>query len=344
MNDRRKLFFWAGLTLLTLAVFLLWPQASPHNASEESNVSQTHPEKPEASPSGEESRAASNNPDFFHDRAKRNEEGLTKALTTPIDFYGIVLDQHDQPVSAAQVVFSIVSAFDFVNPKQQTGTVSGPDGRFSIGDKQGASIYVKVSHPDYLFSPSAQQSSSFYQNPNAVKKEQLPTKDHPAVFRLIKKGATEPLLRIKQVLRNVPKSGQAMRVGLTGQNASDLAIQVWTSPRPAGAANNAPFDWKMRIEVPGGGLVAYEDAYQFEAPEDGYMPSVEFAMPVGGIEGKWRDRLEETFFVKLANGSYARMRFEMIAGGNHFAVVESYYNPSGSRNLEYDQANVVKSP
>ena len=32
--------------------------------------------------------------------------------------------------------------------------------------------------------------------------------------------------------------------------------------------------------------------------------------------------------MKLGNGNYARMRFQLVAGGNHFAVVESYYNPS----------------
>lgn len=329
--------------MLTLAIFLLWPKAPPHKAEGKTAIAQKHSERPEPSPMGEESKAALNSPEFFHDRAKQNEEGLTKALRTPIDFFGVVLDQHDQPVSGAQVVYSIVSTFDFVNPKQQSGNASGPDGRFSIVGKQGASIYVKVSHPDYLFSPSAQQTFSFYQNPNAVRKEALPAQGHPAVFRLIKKVETEPLFKLKQVLRNVPKSGQAVRAGLTGKKSGDVTVQAWTSPRPAGAANNAPFMWKVRLEVPGGGLVAYEDQYQFEAPEGGYVPSVEFEMPASGIDGKWRDRFEESYFVQLPNGNYARMRFQMIAGGAHFAVVESYYNPSGSRNLEYDAEKALPS-
>lgn len=340
MKNRRKWLVVAGLAFLVLAIFLLWPKASLHN-EKEPTTTQAQSERRELLPSGQKSKAALNSPEFFHEQAKRNEEGLTKALKTPIDFFGIVVDQHDQPVPGAQVVYSIVSTLDFVNPKQQTGEVSGADGRFSVLRRQGASIFVKVSHPDYLFSPSAQKTFSFYENPNAVEKEQLPSREQPAVFRLIKKGDAEPLLKQKQVLRNVPKNGQAVGVGLSGKKSGDATIQAWTSPRPTGAANNAPFDWKVRVEVPGGGLVAYEDAYQFEAPQDGYAPSVEFAMPVGGIDGKWRDRFEETYFVKLANGNYARMRFQMIAGGAHFAVVESYYNPSGSRNLEYDPAKTV---
>jgi len=323
--------------LLALAVFLLWPKASPHK-QEEPTTTQTQPERErhEPSPSGHESKVALNSPEFFHERAKRNEGGVTKALKTPINFYGIVVDQHDQPVVGAQVVYSIVSTLDFVNPRQHAGQVSGPDGRFSILGKHGASIYVKVSHPNYMFSPSAQKTFSFYQNPNAVQNERLPAQDQPEVFRLIKKGIAEPLLKLKQVLRNVPKSGQAVRVALTGEKSGDVTVKAWTSSRPAGEANNAPFAWRVRVEVPGGGLVAYESQYQFEAPEGGYLPSVEFAMPESGINGRWRDRFEQTYFVKLANGNYARMNFQMIAGGAHFAVVESYYNPSGSRNLEYD--------
>lgn len=344
MKNRRNWFGWSAFALIVVIIVLLWTKSAAHKANE-SPITKTTSEMPEPPSKAGESKPAVNSSEYFHDRGKRNEEGLTSALATPIDFFGIVLDQHNQPVPGAQVAFSIVSTLDFVNPKQQTGELSGEDGRFSVLGKRGASIFVKVSHSDYFFSPSAQQTFSFYQNPDAVKNEQLPGRAQPAVFRLIKKGDAEPLLKQKQVLRNVPKNGQPVRVGLAGPNGGDLNIHAWTSPRPAGAANNAPFDWRVRVEVPGGGLLAYEDVYQFEAPAEGYTPSVEFAMPAGGIDGKWRDRFEGTFFVKLANGNYARMRFQMIAGGNHFAVVESYYNPTpGSRNLEFDPAKVVKTP
>lgn len=66
--------------------------------------------------------------------------------------------------------------------------------------------------------------------------------------------------------------------------------------------------------------------------------AIEFEMPFAGIDGKWRDLFEQTYFVKLESGGYVRMRFQMIGSGGYVAVVESYYNPSGSRNLEYDSA------
>jgi hypothetical protein len=249
-----------------------------------------------------------------------------------VNFYGKVVDETGSPVEGASIRYSVPSNLAEIGKGTGQGPTTDSGGLFSITGKTGAGITVFASHPNYYSTNQSSGQFKYFENT-----EKNPSLSNPAIFVLRKKGDAEPLVKEKQVLRNVPKNGQSVRVGLAGANGGDLTIQAWTSPRPAGAANNMPFDWKVRVEVPGGGLVAYDDAYQFEAPAEGYVPSVEFAMPASGIDGKWRDRFEETFFVKLANGNYARMRFQMIAGGNHFAVVESYYNPTpGSRNLEYD--------
>ncbi|MFZ4777554.1 MAG: hypothetical protein ACOYM3_19465 [Terrimicrobiaceae bacterium] len=271
---------------------------------------------------------------------KPKEEVIKEYFSKQIDFYGVVKDDADNPVAGANIEYSVYSSWLSPNQKAVAGPQTDGNGRFAITGKQGASIFVKVMHLSFYETGQSHINFSF-----AKPVEPLPTASNPYVFVLRKKGDAEPLLKQKQVLRNVPKDGQPVRVALAGVSGTDLTIQAWTSPRPAGAVNNAPFEWKVRVEVPEGGLVAYEDAYRFEAPAEGYAPSVEFAMPASGIDGKWRDRFEETFFVKLANGNYARMRFQMIAGGNHFAVVESYFNPTpGSRNLEFDPAKIVKSP
>ena len=94
--------------------------------------------------------------------------------------------------------------------------------------------------------------------------------------------------------------------------------------------------------MPNGGLAPNQDEREFQAPEGGYQPAIEFTMPAEGIDGRWQDRLDERYFVKLANGHYARMSIQVTAGSNHFAVVESYYNPGGSRNLEYDPRREVE--
>ena len=58
-------------------------------------------------------------------------------------------------------------------------------------------------------------------------------------------------------------------------------------------------------------------------------------------EADWSSRAHRAYFLKLANGNYARVSFEMVAGGDHFFQLESFLNPSGSRNLEFDPAKAI---
>jgi hypothetical protein len=48
----------------------------------------------------------------------------------------------------------------------------------------------------------------------------------------------------------------------------------------------------------------------------------------------WKDDVDLKFYYRLADGRYGRMTFSMIAGGQHFFMIDSLPNPSGSRNLE----------
>ncbi len=51
---------------------------------------------------------------------------------------------------------------------------------------------------------------------------------------------------------------------------------------------------------------------------------------------EWHDKAALNYFVKLGNGNYGRIRFEMVPYGEHFFLIESYLNLFGSRLLEGD--------
>jgi hypothetical protein len=332
---RRHYVLIAGLAVAVFLIAIFYFSSKQPSASEEKNPSIAAPTSKEIQSPGTTFVVPSAPdpalPNVGAAQQQIQERRWDAVFAHAVNFYGKVVDENGTPIQGASVHYSVPSNLLQIGK----GTIEGPmtdvNGLFSITGKTGAGITVIVAHSDfYSTDQSAKQFSYFRET------ERNPSASDPAVFVLRKKGVAEPLLKLKQVLRNMPKDGRTVQVGLTGEKAADVTVQAWTSPRPAGAANNAPFAWKVRVEVPGGGLVANADQFQFEAPENGYAPAVEYEMPASGIDGKWRDRFEQTYFVKLGNGDYARMRFQMIAGGNHFAVVESYYNPSGSRNLEYD--------
>jgi hypothetical protein len=257
-------------------------------------------------------------------------------FSQPIDLYAKVVDETGAPISSAETQYSVYSEWLKPNQRPVTGPRSDPSGMFAITGRKGSSIFVRVTHPDFY---ETEQSKGNFSHTDSGGFSS--SASQPVIFVLQKKGVAEPLVNLRQV-KPVPKNGAEAKMNI-GEDGSRLVVQAWTSPPNPGAVNGVPFAWKCRVSVPGGGLIPYNDEYRFTAPEKGYAPSADFEMPEAGRDGKWRDRFEQLYFLKFANGRYARIRLQMIADGGHFAVVESYYNPSGSRNLEYNPSKTISS-
>lgn len=311
---RRSYLLAAGATIVLLVLLAIMFFGRPKVDVEKRIQSRdTHPDWP-ASPTS-------------NSRIVSKQEIPEPYFAHAIDFYGTVVDETGAPVSGAEVSYLVLSQLADIEKRYVTGPVSDADGGFSITGKRGASISVSVAHPDYHETDQSFREFLYFSD-----KSNLPTQAAPAKFVLRKKDVVMPLTKLTQDLV-VPKDGKEVQIGIVQMGASDLTLQVWTSAPREDASGNAPFPWKLRLTVPGGGLVPYDGKVSLEAPENGYESSFEFDMPIGGRGGKWRDNYDQTFYVRLKGGHYARIRFRMFAGGGHFAAIESYYNPSGSRKL-----------
>jgi hypothetical protein len=110
-----------------------------------------------------------------------------------------------------------------------------------------------------------------------------------------------------------------------------MVVQCWTDDQ--GKRPGQKFNWRCKLTVPGGGLQVLTGEFPFLAPESGYQPSVEIDMPAS-LDVGWRNKAATSYFLRLGNGDYARIEFEMIPYGEHFAMVKCYLNSTGSRNLE----------
>ena len=95
------------------------------------------------------------------------------------------------------------------------------------------------------------------------------------------------------------------------------------------------FNWQLRI-IASGGLLETKEEFPFLAPENGYSAEVEFNHPVT-LEDAWQTTIERKYFIRLADGRYGRIEFRLLARNGVFTM-QSYLNPSGSRNLEYSEA------
>lgn len=327
------------ITVVLLALGLWWQLQSPQpEPTEQAPVATNTPSEPSAS----ETQTSATPPEQAA-RLKEAADLVDKIFSSPIDFYGRAVDQHGNPVPHADVGYTAADKFNR-SGTNYTGQTDA-QGFFQITGIQGAALGVAVRKVGYYFinetdktSPSSAATFGYSMGPDSYRRVP-PTKENPAVFILHKMGETVPLIRVEQSSR-IPKDGTPSTVDLMHGRLSpsgNFRVEAWTEA-PAGGRK---FTWRCRVTVPGGGLVERKGQFDFEAPEDGYAESVEIDMSATS-EG-WSSQQQRDFFVKLPDRRYARVNFTMIAGGNHYFLLESFLNPtSGDRNLEFDPEKAIK--
>ncbi len=96
----------------------------------------------------------------------------------------------------------------------------------------------------------------------------------------------------------------------------------------------------MRISVLNGGLQTSVEEFPFSAPTSAYQPSLllDDRTPKPPM---WSDLYEGGEFYFQSGSNYGRIDVEMISGKD-WVRIKSWVNPSGSTNLEFDQAELVR--
>jgi hypothetical protein len=260
----------------------------------------------------------------------------------PFNFYGKVLDENGQAVAGAMVKMSVGGELGSTKGETEHQVQSAPDGLFSLEGVHGMSVSVSVAKEGYYTLPEKHPGAWWWME-RGFKPGTMPTKDQPAIFSLKKKGPTEPLIVLKtNGSVNVPPDGTAVEYNLERRRVvkgqpGTFNVQLWADAHDPKSPQ--PYRWKYRITVPGGGLQPIQNEYEFSAPSSGYQEFIENEV-APGVSG-WNDSREQMYFVKLADGKYARIRFEVRALGDFF-IEDGYLNPSGSQNLEFDPAKRIK--
>jgi hypothetical protein len=263
---------------------------------------------------------------------------------TPIAFYGKVVDENGTPVAEANINFTWTDLS--ADGSSGSRTSSDEYGLFALQGVTGKNLHVEVSKAGYYsFNPSG----LYYNYAGGEVQIFVPDMANPVVFRLKKRGIAEHLIHVHAGAGGLegirtPKDGSPVGVSLTTGNEvngqGDLIVQCWTDDQ--GKSSGEDYNWKCQITAPGGGILQRTDDLEFQAPTNGYQVSDVIDMPTS-LGNQWARDVKRNYFVRLANGNYARINFEMIAGGTHFFQLESFLNPNGSPNLEFDP-NQVSNP
>lgn len=336
--------YLAVLTFAICVIFLWFVRSRVHPAPDALTLNTTKPDSTKGSLS--ESVANANNvpsiPGVENSDRQRAVQFVQSIYAAPVGLYGRVQDQFGAPVSGANIEFSVLDRF------WESGTkytrLSEGDGSFSLTGVKGAAVSVAVWKDGYGgIAEKSTGSFSFGVPFDAHRDRPSPTKDNPAIFVLRKKAEADALFVANRDVR-ISKDGTPVDVSLrtgksVGHDKGDIRIECWTSDLMKD--NKGHYKWHSRVSVPGGGLMVRTDTeLDFVAPESGYQPSVEIDMPQDA--SNWRRDSDAQYWVKLSSGTFARMRFRITTAGGHFATISSYLNPSGSRNLEYDENKVLR--
>lgn len=252
---------------------------------------------------------------------------------TPIEFYGKVVDENTNAVAGASVhfVWTDLSA-DGSSEKDAT---SDQDGLFSLSNVSGKNLIVRVSKEGYY----AYQRFGVAFNYAGENQNFIPNVANPVIFQLKKKGEAEPLIMFAKTF-SISISGKPLELNLkTGQTVpvgqGDLMLEFIRTPLEE-TTNRNFFDWSLKLTPRNGGLIASTREFDFVAPEHGYQPIDLIDMPVS-LAAEWQGHLRRQYFLRFADGNYARIRFD-LRPSNGSLKIESFLNPSGSRNLEFDPA------
>jgi hypothetical protein len=253
----------------------------------------------------------------------------------PIGFYGKVVDEKSNTVAGAGVTFQWNDLMARGYEDSATAQ-SDPNGLFSLHGKQGSSMSVAVGKEGYYSTHDSKQYFKFGKMDASAK--HLPNPQRPVVFTLRRMGKGTELVSAEfplgmgqhpQLRRDgTPVEIDLFNGGQAPPGMCQLKMEFWND---ATNRNARTFNWKLKLTIPGGGLVETQEEFPFQAPESGYQLPLVIDMPA--TNKNWITDLRTKYYVHLPDGNYGRVDLDLRAYNGSIRV-HSVVNSSGSRNLE----------
>jgi hypothetical protein len=265
------------------------------------------------------------------------QNAINQLEATSIVFFGKVVDQNQLPVAGAQVTYT-VHHLNFAGNSPIEGPVTDSNGAFEIRT-QGPSITVAVSHPQFYKGAGAERQVDYGRSSTGNQFSPKPTRENPTLFRLVRKGETEPIVYTPSKEVRLPLDGRPVEIAVGDSLGISLRLRSASTTLKQNEFKN--FDWSLVISAPNGGLTERLSPTDFQAPETGYIPEIIIDM-VPDRNPRWSSRINKDYFVHFATGKYGRFQIT-VSGETGFCRFESYLNPSGSRNLEVDPNKLVRA-
>jgi hypothetical protein len=271
------------------------------------------------------------------DDMKKSEHNYD--LKVPIEFYGKVLDQHENPVPGAEIQLGLNSIDGITN----TITHSRQDGSFSLSGVKGKFLSVNVfGREGYAGVHSTGYRDYNYAIPGEFNFH-VPNPKSPVIFKIWKYEHPEPLHR-KSIEAEMQINGTIAWVNIN--NGKPITYDI-------GFAYIDSAHTKDKARMPEIRVVAGDECKIWETKDDpmfsppGTGGEKELVHEFVSMNEEYRDasgRLIQgspfkfRFYCRTATGIYAAIEADIRYESEEKQVVTLHIllNPSGSRNLEYD--------
>lgn len=259
---------------------------------------------------------------------------IQQAANRQMDFYGHVVDQHGDPVAGAEVAYRYAYYPDTTLPTfswsvRNDVTTTNALGKFQIETARGVHLTIAdIRKPGY----AVQASQVFQYRPRTV--DDVPFASDPAnpvIFQAWKKTEVARELKRGEERFNNPANGEPYLIVLP-ETGKTVTIAFTHHDEKTTDENHGKRRWSAKIRVQNGGVIESDDAFMYEAPENGYQPEWEIAAGEN-------DYLRKNFYLKANDGKvYGRLQVELggYYGRNEdkgFIQYSYVLNPTGSRNL-----------
>jgi hypothetical protein len=176
-----------------------------------------------------------------------------------------------------------------------------------------------------------------------------PDSANPVIFRMKKKGPTDPLY----LLNASPDLGPPVTLSLEhepsvkppGEHCLLITGEVdKSSARTDPATEKELYNWNVEISVPGGGLAPRMEKDSLTAPLEGYVEKVLIDQKAEAGPQLWREYEDREYFVKFSDGTFGLVSIKChpTMRGRSNVGVTSYFNPGGGRSMEYDKSKALK--
>jgi hypothetical protein len=345
MKTRRaiNLLITLGLLLLVVVICLLCTrQVAPTTDA----AAQKSAETPNGPASEQEMKTA---PAQALDelRIAREEErkAIIRSFNVPISFFGQVVDQDGKPLEGVKVVLNYrsPSVMPVTKPNEDhtyLTLTTDADGKFQVLDARGSNLWIEsITKPGYQLSPKAKRGFSYRHDPAY---NHHPDVNAPVIYRMWKLLGNEQLSSGDPAVI-APATGEPVGYNFSnffeGRSVSENPDLIFRFSRPPEAAkwSTSSYDWRLEINVAGGGLIEHKDELPYLAPEHGYQASHVVVMKAD--DPGWKERYETAFYVRGRDGKlFARVELRVDSKSRQGAMIGMHYaaNTNGSRNLEHD--------